>query len=73
MEDFWRVPFTILSSIPLAVSLIAFGILGLAAMYLIGGSIVFLSCYDAGLNQWRLIITWLPALWIERLADWSVR
>lgn len=67
MEDKWRIFFTIPIIILLLVGFLVFGILGLIGFYLWTGFLIYMGCE---FNYPKLILFWLPALWIESVREY---
>lgn len=70
MEDTWRIPFTLLM-IPLILSpLLSGSWLGVIAMYLWSGFLVY-AAFE--FRSPKLILFWLPAIWIEKVREWVTK
>ena len=70
MEDFWRVPFTVLMCLVLLGATLTNGFLFGAFMYLWSGLLIY---GITGFRAPKLVLSWLPALWIPSVLEWSVR
>ena len=80
MEDKWRIPFTVLILSPVITCYIFIGIFNIlftlalfSVFYIFAGFITCLVCCDLIPNIgvfFKLLIAWLPALWLEKVRDW---